>query len=243
MLRKSLAAAVVICASPALAQSDDCIENIAGQMVCGSDADAVRARIRAEAAAARGEDPRKSRGRSRSGSVYDTFGQAAFVRGGYVFSADANHGEEVNGDGFGVYAGYRAPISKRGFDALSLEVELGHQRTPHDKYLFSIDAYSSMMSLRWDHAFSPQFGYFASAGVGVAYLRAYANDAVLGPFFWEDEFTFGYTGRSGFRANISETFSLEAAYRYAGALGVDFGGPYSLRLGSHSAELGLDVRF
>ena len=46
---RSLFLLSLVAATPALAQ-DDCIENIVGRTVCGADAEAVRARIRAEQA-------------------------------------------------------------------------------------------------------------------------------------------------------------------------------------------------
>lgn len=44
----AFAVAASLCGGAALAEDDDCIENAAGQTVCGLDAEAVRARLRAE---------------------------------------------------------------------------------------------------------------------------------------------------------------------------------------------------
>lgn len=239
MFRTAIIVALVLGATPIHAQQkDDCIENITGKTVCGADAEAVRARIRAEARYAQNPEkplPKKS---TASGSIYDSFRPAVFVRGGYTFAADANRGLEAEGGGPSVFAGYRSPIWMQGNNAFSVETELGLQRAPREDMLASVDGYGALIALRWDHAFNQNFGMFASGGVGIAYLRAYVLDV-----FVEDEVTFGYNGRGGIRANLSRALSLEAAYRYTGAMGVDFGLPVGVRLGSHTGEIGLDIRF
>src|SRR5690606_27244602 len=107
----------------------DCIENVAGEIVCGQAADAVRARIRAEAAYARGEDPRKPG--KRTGSVYGGFGQGVFLRGGYIFAAHGGGASEQAGAPMAA-AGYRRPISKHGRNHWSLELEGVYARDSED---------------------------------------------------------------------------------------------------------------
>ena len=252
MFRSFFLSIFTIAATPAMAQNRDCIENFAGKIVCGAEAQVVRKVIRAEQAIARGEDPYEYQERARrSGSIYDSFAPAAFIRGGYVFAADINDGpSEIFGNGPSAFLGYRTPIATGGRTSLSFETEIGFQRGSRQQALLTVDAYTALASLRVDHMLTRNFGFFGSGGIGPAYLRAVVPNDIIVPGvvvipggFVDDEFTFGYSGRAGMQTRLSQTLSLEAAYRYSGSLGVNFGQSESTRLGAHAAEIGLDVRF
>lgn len=138
----------------AIAQDDNCIENAAGMIVCGADADAVRARIRAESAMYENKTENVStevamptesivnasamqavsaesesgqtyeRKKKRSGSVYKDYGQAVFLRGGYAF-ASHNFGDgEVSVNGLMLAGGYRKALSKKKRGQISVEGEI-----------------------------------------------------------------------------------------------------------------------
>ncbi|MCK5745997.1 MAG: outer membrane beta-barrel protein [Oricola sp.] len=232
--------AIAALGASAWAQDDDCIENVVGQLVCGADADAVRARIRAEEeyakAAAAGRDPSEIKPRrSSSGSVYGRYGQAAFVRGGYGFSAHSG-GASGSADTLLGAVGYRTALGRGSGSRFSLETELVY--TGDSETALGIEAtatsYTGLFSLRWDAAPSSFINPFLSAGVGPAYYHLKLSDGVTS--ISDGSFVFGYSGRAGIEANFAAQFSLEAAYRYLGATD---DGTYGL----HAAEIGLNYKF
>lgn len=231
---------MVLMSASAWAQDNDCIENITGQLVCGADADAVRARIRAEEeyakAVAEGRDPGEIKPRrSSSGSVYGRYGQAAFARGGYGFAAHGG-GESGSVDTLLGAVGYRTALSRGTGGRFSLETELVY--TGDSETALGIKAtvtsYTGLFSLRWDAAPGSFINPFLSAGVGPAYYHLKLSDGVTSAS--DGSFALGYSGRAGLEANFAEQFSLEAAYRYLGA--TDNG-----TIGMHAAEIGLNYKF
>lgn len=242
-MKLNIAAALAVASmgAAASAQDNDCIENITGQLVCGADADAVRARIRAEEEYARaveeGRDPSeiKPRRSSSSGSVYGRYGQAAFVRGGYGFAAHGG-GESGSVDTLLGAVGYRTALGRGSGSRLSLETELvytGDSETALGVKA-TVTSYTGLFSMRWDAAPGSFINPFLSAGVGPAYYRLKLSDGVTSVS--DGSFALGYSGRAGLEANFAEQFSLEAAYRYLGA--TDNG-----TIGMHAAEIGLNYKF
>jgi|GEM_PF-3322842 len=215
----------------------DCIENAAGQTVCGAEAEAVRARIEAEEAYKNGAGDsyqRKASKRRRSGSVYSNFGQKVFLRGGYTFAASA--GEplvELEGSGLVGGIGYSRLLNRSGSSKFFTEGEVVYIEGDGDAAI-SIDTISFLTSLRWEYdvgGVSP----FVSGGVGLAYLRATSPLTTV----TDNSINFAYTGRAGIVTSVSHHLSLEAAYRFAGALNSGLLG----NLSSHSAEIGLNYDF
>lgn len=233
MLRFILGASILLGVSTADAQDDNCIENIAGDIVCGSDADAVRARLRAEARHARHPDRPI---RSHSGSIYDSFGQSLFVRGGYIFAA---HGGGVSDQASAPMAavGYRSPMSKSGPHQWNFETEIVYVRDSED-ILSSITvsgwALTGLLSLRWEYDTGSPINPYVSAGVGPTYAQLKTSNGMTQ--ISDGEWAFGYSGRAGIEAYLSNGFSMEAGYRYLGATSDGTGG-------LHTGEVGLNYNF
>ena len=242
MKRLFLTAVLLAAASGAGAQApDDCIENIRGETVCGDRAEAVRARIRAEAAYA--QNPRKAE-RARSASPYGRFSSAAFVRGGYAF-AGLNPGENFPTDAPLASAGFRFPVSRSGSSLLSFESEavvLWGDETIFDPFTgvtaeISGTSVVGLFGLRWQHQ-NPAGGLspFVSAGAGPAYLRSRVEFDDGSPDLAGDTLAFGYGARAGVAVSLAERVSIEWAYRYLGAT-------RDTTVGAHAAELGLNLKF
>jgi len=238
MFRTILAVTSLLTATSAFAQDKDCIENIAGKVVCGSDADAVRARIRAEARYAENPDnPAKAR---RSGSVYNNFGQSLFVRGGYIFAAHSGGvSDQASAPMFAV--GYRAPMSRFGRNRWNFETEVVYARDSEDIVLIppttltlSGYAITGLASVRWEYDTRSAISPFISAGVGPTYARAKVSDGITE--IADGEWAFGYSGRAGLEAHLSDRVSMEAGYRYLGATN-------SGTAGLHTGEVGLNLNF
>ena len=217
-MNRFLVAAFLMMSSAAFAQDEDCIENIAGQTVCGADADAVRARIRIEAALARGEEPKRPKRQSSAGSMYSRFKNTIALRSGYAF--------DVTGGGDGFYGGlaYTRKLNNSA-NAFKLDFELlGFADS--DYYYSSTSAGAFLTSVMWQYENSP-VQPFLSAGVG--YL------VVSDGFSSAD--AFAYQARAGVNVPIIPRLGLEGAYRYLGA---------SNSYGSadiHGAELNLNINF
>lgn len=238
MHKTVLVTVAALTVSPAFAEGDDCIENIAGQVVCGSDANAVRARMRVEAALARGEEPRKAVSQGRS--VYGKFNQAAFVRGGYIFAA---HGGGVSESASAPMAsvGFWSPLSRSGNHRWSFESEVVYVRdsedvviVPPDTLTISGYALTGLFSLRWQYETGGFLSPYVSAGVGPTYARAKISDGIdeISDGVW----AFGYSGRAGLEARVSQNVSMEAGYRYLGATN-------NGNLGLHTGEVGVNFKF
>lgn len=220
------AASLLLTSSAAFAQ-DDCIENIVGQTVCGADADAVRARIRAEEAIARGEEPARAKRRSHSGSVYSRFKNTIGLRNGYAF--------DVTGGGDGYYGSvaYTRKLNNSP-NAFKIDFELlGFADSYTYYYYYNSSVISTrtaagafLTSLMWQYENSP-VQPFVSAGIG--YLAI--SDGIY------SEGAFAYQARAGVNVPIVPRIGIEGAYRYLGA---------SFENGSvhaHGAELNLNINF
>lgn len=223
------------------AQERDCIENIRGETVCGEQAEAVRARIRAEAAYA--QNPSKAT-RTRSTSPYTNFGPTAFIRGGYAF-AGLNPGDNIPTDAPLIGAGARIPISRSGQNLLSFESEgvyiWGSDETFDPLSGVTTDergwALTGLFGLRWQYL--PSAGGispFISAGVGPAYIRQSIRFDDGSPTLSADTLALGYSGRAGLSVTLAQNISIEWAYRYLGAT-------RNGTIGAHIAEMGLNLDF
>ena len=244
-MKASLVSALVfaVFSAPAFAQNDNCIENVDGVMVCGVAADAVRARLRAEQRYREqladgeiepGEAPRQKQFRS----VYGAFGQAAFLRGGYAFAAHGN-GSSGSVDGIIGSVGYRRALQPR-TNGLSLEGEVVYLRDGEDGMLFGVPletttiGVTGIFALRWDANPTGVITPYVSAGVGPAYydVEIESGDVSVS----DGAVFFGYSGRAGLEAQLSDRISLEAGYRYLGAT-------RDGNVGIHSGEMGLNYNF
>ncbi|NWG71322.1 MAG: porin family protein [Parvularculaceae bacterium] len=272
MRKFSIAAAALLASTGSAIAAEDCIENAAGQLVCGADADAVRARIRAEERLQMPElsvpsapttnletdqgsvEPevlgadvvgptlasadRSAKGRGSSsfsgGSVYNSYGQAVFVRGGYVFESGVGDYEAPSFAG-----GYRKTFAERGRSTFSWEGELVFSRDSEDITLLggpvelTLWGLSGIGAVRWQYGLGA-VNPFASVGIGPGYFHASLDDGVTDVS--DGDLTFVYTGRAGVEFNVSDQISLETAYRFLGTS--QDGTP-----GYHSAELGLNYNF
>jgi opacity protein-like surface antigen len=240
IVKISIIAALFAITAPAYAQND-CIENLEGKVVCGDEADAVRERIRTEVVARQGggDDFKQSRTTFRSGSAYSGFRNAAFVRGGYIFAArggGATSGESAPS----IAAGFRFKTYQQGNSVISSETEVLYARdsdtvdllgTPVDATLWGV---AGLTGFRWDYRTGVIVSPFASVGVGPAYFRGKLDDGLT--VISDGDWTFAYSGRAGVTLDISESVSLETAYRYVGT--TQAGTP-----GLHSGELGLNLKF
>ena len=228
----------------ALAQTTDCIENDKGEMVCGVLADALRARQEAEtryqAQIDSGEvEPGEAPPRPKFPSVYGSFGQAAFLRGGYAFAA---HGGGTSGsiDGFVISAGYRRALNRELSNRLSVETEAVYFRDSEEASIIGIPftttatSYTGIVALRWDGNPAGVVNPYASAGAGPAYYEVEVES--LGVSDSDGEVVFGYTGRAGLEVQLAPQVSLEAGYRYLGAT-------RDGTIGFHSGEVGLNYKF
>lgn len=273
----TLAAAALLSSGAALAQ-DECIENAAGQIVCGDDAAAVRARIKAEErlvtpgidapaakpasyinepeaavedttssynaspavgptyVSAAAEETVPAAPRASRGSVYDSYGQSVFLRGGYVFAARGASDYEAPS----FAAGYRTTFREAGRSTFSLEGELIYSRDSEDLLVLGLPVEATIWGLsaigavRWQYALGEHVSPFASVGIGPGYFHASLDDGVTS--IEDGDLTFAYTGRTGVAFAVSDQISLETAYRYLGT--AQSGTP-----GYHTAEIGLNYDF
>ncbi len=269
----SIAAAALLVSTGSAIAAEDCIENAAGQLVCGADADAVRARIRAErrvqtpelsvppsptaeigygggssepdvvgadvigptlASASGGGIPgggKASSSSSSRGSVYNSYGEAAFVRGGYVFESGGVGDYEAP-----IFAtGYRKVFAEHGRSTFSWEGELVFSRDSQDVGPVELTLWglSGIGAVRWQYGLG-QINPFASVGIGPGYFHANLDNGVTEVS--DGDLTFVYTARGGVEFNVSDQFSLETAYRF---LGTSQDGTPAY----HAAELGLNYNF
>lgn len=228
-------------AGASLAQQSDCIENVAGRTVCGADAEAVRARMRAEAQYAKDPNswPR------REGSLYPSWTNGAFVRGGYAFHG---HMLGVSGDISAptAAAGVRHTISRYDRSRFLFETEAVYARDSAtvtdgtDVYEATVWNITGLAALRWQYDTRAGVSPFASFGVGPSYWKGRLRAGTLSDpdlFAVSDgTWAFGYSARVGFEAGLSDRVSFETAYRYLGATN-------NGSAGIHAAEAGLNLRW
>ena len=171
----------------------------------------------------------------RGGSVYSSYGQKVFVRGGYSF---AGHGTGAFSEtGPVIAAGYGQPIDLFG-DNVSIEGEIVYVSNSDTVDILGIPVendlwgLTGLISLRWQPpgAIAP----YVSAGVGPAYYHAEVSGGGLDAS--DGDFMLGYSARAGAVASLGDQFSLEAGYRYLGAT-------LSGTVGYHAAEVGLNYEF
>lgn len=253
-------AAMLSIAPLAAHADEGCIKTAAGDIVChsnagalGADADAIMDRRldavrQAEPSAKRApvivpaaaEAPRPRMAAADveedrpapapAGSVYGSYGQKVFLRGGYGF---ADHGAPM--EGAIIAAGYGRTIG--GADShLSVEAEALVSRSEETvgAVATEIETAGLFASLRYDAAPSAMVNPFASVGAGAVYQNIEVDDGVVAVS--DSGVNFGYTARVGVESNLSGPVSVEAAYRY---LGVIDGGA----AGVHAAEIGVNYAF
>ena len=170
------------------------------------------------------------------GSVYSSYGQKVFVRGGYSFAAHGTGSFSETGPLLAV--GYGRPINLFG-DNISIEGELVYVDNsetidvlglPVENSLWGLTA---LASLRWQPS-NGTIAPFASFGIGPAYydIETSGNGFEIS----ESDLFLGYSARVGAVARLGDQFSVEAAYRYLGAA---LNGTF----GYHTAEVGLNYEF
>ncbi len=250
----------------ATAQDTDCIENAAGRTVCGPAAEAVRARMKAEAeifdanprydpdAGAAPAEVQRAR-RARASSAYAGFGQAVFLRGGYALAGQNFGPGEVSFGGPVFSGGYRRELTKGAENKLSIEAEglFAQETSPFvDPLIGSQDVtttgLSAFVSLRWDQNAAAAFSTFASFGLGPSLYKAdLDNDDVsdadsarilAGGFSDDGDFALalGFTSRAGFTVRLADNVMVESAYRF-------FGATEEGTIAVHAAELGVTYGF
>lgn len=167
------------------------------------------------------------------GSVYSSFGSAAFVRGGYIFAA---HGGGASGDASAPLGsiGYHAPFSPG--SQFGFETELVYLRDSETIGPITATAgqLTALISLRWQYETGSRISPFVSAGIGPAYIHAKIDNGVTE--ISDSDLVLGYSGRAGVEIQLSDGLALETAYRYLGA--TDDG-----TAGFHAAEAGLNFTF
>ena len=223
-----------IAPSASAQQSDDCIENIAGVVVCGAQADAVRARMRAEARYA--ADPDKAKRQARSGSIYNSFGQSVFLRGGYIFASHGGGEADSASAPLGAI-GYRSRGARMGNHVWSFESEVVYARDSEDivaDITLSGFTLAGLLGARWEYATGTPVSPYASVGIGPVYVEATVSDGVIE--INDDTLAFGYSGRAGMEVQISNGVSVDLGYRYLGATNQG-------TAGLHTAEGGLNFNF
>ncbi|GEM_PF-6900186 len=180
--------------------------------------------------------PRANRSPSAFASAYAGFGQAVFLRGGYAFSGDmTGPGDETRG--LLVSGGYRRALEKKSKNQMSVETEAVFLRDV-DRLAASLETtltgVTGVVSLRWDASPDARFNPFASLGGGVAHYKLKTDDGTS--VVTVSQTGFGYTARAGVEAALAEQVSLEAAYRFLGAVN-------NIAEGVHAAEVGLNYEF
>lgn len=218
---KSVLIAAFILSLPtcALADDDDCIENIVGRVVCGNEAAAVRARIRAEQAFKDGKTEEykasKSRSSFKSGSVYSSFKNTIAVRGGYIFDSSGG------GTGYSGGLAYVRTVNNSP-NAIKLDFELYGATDSFG----ATDVGALLASVVWQYE-GGVVQPFISGGIG--YLAA--TNGVY------DVDGFAYQGRAGLNFQVIRRLGIETAYRYLGV--TNSNGSDAL----HGAELNFNIDF
>lgn len=230
---------MLLSTSAGFAQGSDCIENIAGRTVCGSEAEAVRARMRAEAQYAK--DPNSWP--KNEGSLYPSWTNSVFVRGGYGF-----HGhlldESVDFSAPMGAVGFRHTISRYNRSRFLFEMETVYARDSGevtdgiDVAELTVWGVTGLASIRWQYDTRAGISPFVSAGIGPSYWKGKLDPTSDPDIFTisDDGWAFGYSGRAGFEAALSDSISFEAAYRYLGATNDG-------SFGIHAAEAGLNFNW
>ncbi len=190
------------------------------------------------AAAMSGASAEQMPSQNRSGSVYGSFGQAAYVRGGALF---AGHVTDDTFDTFGhsLTAGYRKPFKVNGRFAWSIQPEIAYFKDASriDVAGFPVEStfwgLAGLISMHW--AYDLDFVVpFASVGVGPLLLETDVSDGISA--FEDNTIAVGYSGVAGFQTPITDVIAIEAAYRYLGATRAEV-------FGFHTAEIGVSYRF
>lgn len=180
--------------------------------------------------------PRSDRQSPAFASAYTGFGQAVFLRGGYGFSGDmTGPGDETRG--LLVAGGYRRAIEKKSKNQMSVETEVVFLRDvdqPSAALETTVTGLTGLVSLRWDASPGAPLNPFASVGAGVARYTYKADDGAT--VVKVSETGFGYSARAGVEAALGGQMSLEAAYRYLGAVN-------NIVEGVHAAEVGVNYAF
>ena len=241
--------------SHASAEDEACILNLEGDVVCGDEAEAERRRQREKqieamngraagtsdksAGSASPSPDRVRRGPRPARSVYGSFGQAAFLRGGYVF-ASSREGVDASPAAGLFAAGLMKPIKRFGRHVLSAEVEALYFRDADSVEVLGADVTSKLWGITGLFSARYQFdtGWivdpFASAGLGPAYYRAAL--ATGGVRTTESSMVLGYGARAGLTAAIGDNLAIEGAYRFFGST---FDGASSIQ----AAEVGVNLAF
>ena len=221
----SLLASVAVLPAGALAgdaaSQDDCIENIIGLTVCGEQAQAVRARLEAEAAseAGRAEKHRKKRSSKNSfeGSAYSLFRNTVSLRSGYIFDTRGSLDEKG-------YSGGLAYTRRLNDGPLAVKSDIELYGADLDSFDGGVGAIITSVILAYEPG---RIQPFISAGMGYSGIFTSAGDV--------DAFV--YQGRGGVNLALTQRFGLESAYRYLGF--VNGNG----RSAMHGAEVNLNVNF
>ncbi len=183
------------------------------------------------------KDKKQKRAR-RSGSVYDNFGNAVFASGGYAFGGHVSDGDfDVSGLIGG--GGFRHAFLRRGGFRLWIQPEVVYTRDSETVDIIGVPientfwGITGLISLRADYR-NDFLTPFFTAGVGPSICETVVDDGVSKAK--SGQLAVGYGGRAGVERAITETLSLEAAYRYLGAT-------RDQALGWHGAEIGINYNF
>lgn len=173
-------------------------------------------------------------------SIYQQFGNAVFIRGGYIFTDT----DDAPIDTQAIYGaiGASGKIARRGRSKFSAEGEIIVFRDGEDELLDPVSglpiaiapvswSVSAVGGVRWQYELTKALQPYASVGLGVSHLRA-STPLTQAASTW----TFAYTGRAGLEARLTDSIGLEGGYRY---LGLANGGS----VGFHALEVGLNYRF
>ncbi|MEO0399469.1 MAG: hypothetical protein AAF224_08635 [Pseudomonadota bacterium] len=183
-----------------------------------------------------GQNNRASRRKSKS--VYDGFGHAVYARGGALLSGHVTNGD-YDALGFTTAIGYRKRFGGPGRSTWWFQPEILYFRDRFVDDVASIDVATTfsgiagLVSLRW--AYDAGFIMpFASVGIGPTYLKTVVDDTFSVTRI--GEYAVGYSGTAGFETALTDTLSIETAYRYIGTV-------REQAFGYHTAEIGVNYKF
>lgn len=176
---------------------------------------------------------------------YAAWHDGFFVRGGYGFHA---HAAGISGSlsaPMGA-AGYRHTISLYGRSRILFEMEGVYVRDSEsitdgvNVAKATVWGVSGLAGFRWQYDTRVGVSPFVSASVGPNYSHARLEFGPgSNPSFYsiaDGGWAFGYSGRAGIEASLSDRVSIEAAYRYLGAT-------KDVTDGVHAAEIGLNFNW
>lgn len=185
------------------------------------------------------QKPTKKKKKAKSRSVYGNFGQQVSLRGGYVF--DSNRDGVDGSPSAGVFAAsYIKPIRRFGNHIISAEGEIVYYRDSDSVTIIGADVVSKIWSVsglvgaRYQYATGWNIDPFASFGIGPAYWKESLESG--GVQNTNSALVFGYGGRAGLVASISDTLAIEGGYRF---LGSTFGSSSIIQ----AAEVGVNWSF